>query len=348
MQTGNRLTGNHGEGNENRGPLAWDNNITSADLASFPRTELPPEDFTRQVKVAARLGGANLVGVCKLNRRWVYESTQRNVYSPDEPQTQRIVFRDVERPTETPEELVIPESVQYAVVMAVEMPRTVIQSSPGPAAGIGDALGYSRMGWASVAVAEYIRCMGYIAIPCKNDTALSVPLAIEAGLGEAGRMGALITPEFGPCVRLCKVFTNMPLVPDKPIRFGVEEFCNHCKKCARECPSKCITEGEQTWEPRNECNNGGVKKWYNDYKKCLGFWDENGMSCTNCVAVCPFTKGDMWAHHFTEWSIKNIHASHPVWLNLDDAFGYGERRHDLDVFKRDFAPYGMDPDKMER
>jgi len=348
MQSGNRLTGNHGEGHENRGPLAWDNHITSADLGSFPKPELPPEEFTKQVKIAARLGGANLVGVCKLDHKWVYESTQRNVYSPDTPETQKIVFRDVDCPQETKDELIIPSKVKYAVVMAVEMPRTLIQSSPGPAAGIGDALGYSRMGWAAIALAEYIRCMGYTAIPCKNDTALSVPLAIEAGIGEPGRMGVIITPEYGPCVRLCKVLTDMPLVPDKPIKFGVEQFCNYCKKCARECPSKCITEGEQTWEPRNECNNGGVKKWYNDYKKCLGFWDENGMSCTNCVAVCPFTKGDMWAHHFTEWSIDNIHASHPIWLTLDDAFGYGQRREDLDVFKRDFAPYGMDPDKMPR
>lgn len=43
-----------------------------------------------------------------------------------------------------------------------------------------------------------------------NDISLSIPLAIEAGLGELGRNGLLITKDFGPCVRLCKIFTTCP------------------------------------------------------------------------------------------------------------------------------------------
>ena len=70
-------------------------------------------------------------------------------------------------------------------------------------------------------LAEFIRILGYKAIPMGNDTSLSIPLAIDAGLGELGRHGLLITPEYGPCVRLCKVFTDLPLEPDKPIQFGV-------------------------------------------------------------------------------------------------------------------------------
>jgi len=36
---------------------------------------------------------------------------------------------------------------------------------------------------------------------------------VDAGLGELGRNGLLVTPEFGSRVRLCKVFTELPLQP---------------------------------------------------------------------------------------------------------------------------------------
>ena len=35
----------------------------------------------------------------------------------------------------------------------------------------------------------------------------------------------LITPEFGPRVRIAKIFTDFPLSPDQPILFGVRSFC---------------------------------------------------------------------------------------------------------------------------
>ena len=66
-----------------------------------------------------------------------------------------------------------------------------------------------------------------------NDTALSIPLAIDAGLGELGRNGLLITPEYGACVRLCKVFTDLPLEADRPVEFGLAEICQRCRRLRR-------------------------------------------------------------------------------------------------------------------
>ena len=91
-----------------------------------------------------------------------------------------------------------------------------------------------------MALAQAIRSLGYVAIPCMNSTAMSVPLAIDAGLGELGRLGYLVTPEWGPHVRIDKVLTNMPLKPDRPINFGVTEYCTECGICAVECPSGAI------------------------------------------------------------------------------------------------------------
>jgi hypothetical protein len=46
-------------------------------------------------------------------------------------------------------------------------------------------------------------------------------LFLGAGLGQLARLGTLITPEFGPRVRLCKVLTDLPLKPTDPIVISV-------------------------------------------------------------------------------------------------------------------------------
>ena len=340
--TMNHLTGHHGEGQENKGPLAW----SGSD--DFPQpTNTDAANLTKMVKIMARLAGADLVGICKFDRRWIYSETQHNPYSTDKPILKPIEFNGVKKPGEYDGKLMIPDDVQYAIVMGYSMNREIIQTSPAMLNGTATSLGYSRMGFADVTLANYIRAQGYHGIPCKNSTGLSVPMAQAAGLGQAGRNSILITPEYGPCIRLSKVLTNMPLIPDEPIDFGVDEFCRHCKKCARECPSKSITMGEKTWVGPSECNQPGVYKWHNDLKKCLKFWMDNNSSCCNCIAVCPFTKGDMWAHHVTEWTVKNVPAADGIWLTMDDAFKYGERREAADVF--DLLPksaYGLDPAKV--
>ena len=119
-----------------------------------------------------------------------------------------------------------------------------ISGAPTYAASASTGSAYSRMalhqpGW----LAQFIRGLGFQAIPCGNDTACSIPIAIDAGLGEIARNGLLITPKFGPRVRLAKVLTDLPLLPDRPIEFGVRDFCLICEKCARKCPSKSIMFG---------------------------------------------------------------------------------------------------------
>ena len=54
----------------------------------------------------------------------------------------------------------------------------------------------------------------------RHYTAILPPLAVDAGLGEVGRLGYLMTKEFGPRIRLSAVTTNLTLVPDKPVDNG--------------------------------------------------------------------------------------------------------------------------------
>ena len=73
-------------------------------------------------------------------------------------------------------------------------------------------------------------------------------MAISAGLGELGRTNRLINPIFGGNVRIDGFLTDLPLAPDKPIDFGLQEFCKRCKKCAEACPSGSVSQAdEQFW-----------------------------------------------------------------------------------------------------
>ncbi len=63
--------------------------------------------------------------------------------------------------------------------------------------------------------------------------------AFAAGLGEIGWSKMLITPEFGPAVRVGLVLTEMELDPD-PLYSG-PRLCNRCMACAKACPGGAIS-----------------------------------------------------------------------------------------------------------
>jgi len=237
-----------------------------------------PRKMSVQVKRAAKLFGASLVGICKLNRDWLY--------------------KDVE----------IPDRFENAIVMAIAMDADGIATSPAAPAAAATGAGYSKMAFILACMGEFIRNLGYEAIQCGNDTALSIPLAIDAGLGELGRNGLLITPQYGPRVRLCKIFTDLPLEPDKPIEFGVKEFCKKCKLCAKHCEVEAISmDDEPSFEVKCRSNNPGALKWYVDVERCYLYWRENGVDCSTCIKVCPYNvasarKVDVPSEEF--WKIK--------------------------------------------
>jgi reductive dehalogenase len=173
-------------------------------------------------------------------------------------------------------------------------------------------------------VATFIRALGYRAFANGNDVSLSIPYAVAAGLGELGRNGMLITREFGPRVRLVKVFTELELAPDHLISFGVWDFCKSCKRCADACPSKAVSDGEPTLEGKTISNNPGVLKWYIDPEKCIQFWRDNGSDCANCIAACPYNKLATWPHRLsTSVAALPVAPLHSFLSKLDKQVGFG-------------------------
>lgn len=264
------------------------------------------DELTQMVKKAARFFGADLVGIAPLNRDWLYSVDRRG------------------------EPYEVPESMEFVIVIAIEMDYDAITTSPTFTSSAATALGYSTMAFVEVELAAFIQRLGYNAITCGNNVSLSVPQAIDAGLGQYGRHGILITKEFGPRVRIAKVITDMPLIrdyPDEGFCKSVIRFCETCEKCAKTCPSQSIQYGkEQTWAGNTKSNNPGIKKWFVDVESCYGFWVENGSECSNCIRACPYNKIDGRFHQTILWLVQ-----HAPWLNklivkLDDIAGYGKQK----------------------
>jgi len=223
------------------------------------------------LKTAARALGADLIGITGSDERWVYT----HAYS-----------RETE--TEKPQEL--PGDLGNVVVIAQAMDRKLVQTVPSALSGTATGVGYSSDTVVLLAIAQYILNMGYAAVPTMNDTALAIPLAIKAGLGEYGRHGLLITREFGPRVRLGKIFTDMPLAHDRPRRFGVRETCEVCRACSDACPPKAIAMDAPSDRVYNISNIRGVRKWTTDAEKCFRFWSNQNTDCSICVRVCPYNR----------------------------------------------------------
>ena len=146
---------------------------------------------------------------------------------------------------------------------------------------------YARGTRASFALANWIRSQGYNAHAYPGpsaDALLLIPPAIASGLGELGKHGSLIHPQFGSGIRLAGVTTDMPLVATKPIQFGADEFCKTCQICTNACPPGAIAEQKQMVR--------GQERWYVDFDKCIPYFAE-AASCGICFAECPWTRPDV-------------------------------------------------------
>lgn len=266
-----------------------------------------PKKMAHRIKRAAILLGASKVGIAKLDRRWVYSHRFR-------------------RSTLQSEAFEIPEAFKYVIVILSEMDYDTVHTYPSALGGAASGLGYSKEAFVSTSVGQFINNLGYQAIASMNDTALGIPMAIDAGLGQLGRNGLLITPWFGPRVRISKVFTDMPLSVDTPIDFGLARFCEVCKKCVNTCPSHSISGDEPTTEGPNDSNNRAVVKWCINAEKCFEFWAKNGSECGNCIRVCPWNKDFAhWWHRMTFYVIKRFPLMNRFIVALDDWLGYGKK-----------------------
>ena len=258
-----------------------------------------PEENTVNTKNMIRYLGADLCGVCELDQSFVYSHVGRG----PEPYGSAVILKHT-----------------YAVVFALEMDQKMIAAAPQSPVIVETAKKYVEAAKISIIAAQQIRKMGYPArahIAGSNYQAMLPPLGWKAGLGELGRFGMLITEKFGARIRLGMLTTDLPLIPDKSITCGIQNFCEICKKCAENCPSQAIPHGGKTEE-------NGVMKWVLNRENCYQYWRKVGTDCAVCISVCPYSKADNGLHsfirHFSTWSKRA--QSLTLW---GDDFFYGRK-----------------------
>jgi len=235
-----------------------------------------PEEATANLRRAAVSMGAGLLGICEYDERWIYSA------------------RYSER-TQESKPVDIPEDLPYVIVIGQPMDIDLTATVPSALSGAATGMGYTHDTVVLLTLTQYILNLGYRAVSSMNDSALPIPLAVQAGLGEVGRHGLLITEEYGPRLRLGKIFTDMPLVIDQPKRFGVKEFCDVCQRCSSACPPKAIPTGAPSRTAHSISNLNGVKKWTTFAEKCFRFWVGQNSDCSICIRVCPYNRD------FSKW-----------------------------------------------
>lgn len=301
---------------QDRGYYKWQSLGVTKKYPGVGKWETSPKEASKIVRKACKFYGAGDVGFAPLDKRWVYSYTRYG---------KPIVFEDVTEGYTTEQKAVIPESHKWVIVLTIPMDIDNFQHTPS-ASESASGLGYSRMHFLGGMVAEFIRGLGYHAIPCGNDTALSVPMAIHAGLGHLGRHGRLITWNHGSMVRILKVFTDLSLDPSPMAPEGIIQFCENCKKCAKKCPSQVLSFGVRDYTGVCDANNPGSLKWYVDAEKCLDYWNIVEAGCGICFRVCAFNKKPGLHHKLVKWFIRNVPLLNPLWVLADDFIGYGKQK----------------------
>lgn len=185
-----------------------------------------------------------------------------------------------------------------AVSIAVRLPQAVcdeIDDRPTPAYAKAYAAANDLLDHIARQTAEALQRDGRRSLPIPASQVLDretwtasishKAVARMAGLGWQGKSLLLVTPQFGPRVRLSTILTDAPLVADGPVK----NRCGSCKVCHDACPAGAI-KGVRT---RDRYRN---REEAVDLARCAELLTERfaklpgiGSSiCGVCVKVCPF------------------------------------------------------------
>jgi len=233
-----------------------------------------PEVLTRHIKAVGLFLKADMVGTCQVPESAYYSHDKQG----------------------NPIEI----KYQNAIIVVMRKESFAIHASTG-SDWMGDPISfqaYQHLGMVAETIANYIRRLGWDAFPqygpsfLDRYSVLLPPLLLAAGIGEVSRAGIILNPYLGLAYKAAAVLTNMPLVADKPIDFGLQSFCQECKICVQSCPSKAISTGDKVMY-------NGYQTWKLDTRRCasFNFTNKNGTMCNRCVKSCPWTNPPTWPHN---------------------------------------------------
>ena len=271
-----------------------------------PTAEPTGEDVSQQIKDKARQLGYLEVGFTE--------------YDP------RYVFRSMKGFTKLP----------HAICLVYEQDFEATQTIPSVEAEIVHASAYRTETAAGLKLGDFIRSLGYRAhvLHPFDATGPIIPMFVEAGLGQLGACGYLLTPHAGNRNRLMMVTTDANLTYDEPVDYGIHAFCQVCQVCVNRCPGRALMSDKIWWR--------GTEKNKVYYKRCMPVIARY-VGCGVCMKVCPVQKYGMknvMEHYAATGQVlgKGTHDLEGYTLGDKGYFGPGE----LPVFERGFfdMPHG--------
>ena len=169
---------------------------------------------------------------------------------------------------------------EHAICLALEQDYWQTQTIPSMEAEFAHFGTYEEEGAYAIELAEYIRSLGYRAqIHSPNDnSAAYIPMFVEAGLGQLGANGQLLSPHFGSRSRLMIISTDAVVTYDEPVDYGLHKFCEICQVCVNRCPGRALVKEKVWWR--------GAEKHKLMYDRCRPVM-ATYEGCGVCMLVCP-------------------------------------------------------------
>jgi ferredoxin len=225
------------------------------------KRDLDPQKMALKLKAFGMHLGAFKVGIARLNQDWVYSHSNAPWGEP--------VDMDYEN----------------IICMAFAQDNFMSNNHDGFGENFEVGWMYSYASFISITMANFIRNLGWRArpLPAFNAPYIVGPVFVDAGIGEYGRCGYVVSKEVGNTWRPGAVATDLPLAIDKPVDFGLQDFCEKCGICAELCPSGAIPRGEDA-----KTVVRGIRRWQLDDNKCYRYWVTIGHACGICQSVCPW------------------------------------------------------------
>jgi len=225
----------------------------------------PAKDVTEEIREKARELGFGEVGFTKYDRKYTYKSKKAWV------------------------------KYEHAICLALEQDYWQTQTIPSMEAEFAHFGTYEVEGALALDLADFIRDLGYRAqIHSPNDnSAAYIPMFVEAGLGQLGANGQLLSPHFGNRSRLIIISTDAIVTYDEPVDYGIHKFCEMCQVCVNRCPGRALVKEKVFWR--------GVEKHKLMYDRCRPVM-ATYEGCGVCMLVCPVQRYGMAPvmEHFVE------------------------------------------------
>jgi len=273
-----------------------------ADGDVLPAKAPLPDDpgiMSRHIKRLGYFLRADIIGICRIPEYAVYRNDKEG----------------------NPVEL----NHRFAIVIVIDQEYDTMRGSTGYdwISGPQSYVAYSTSAFIASMMADYIRKLGYPASAqhVGNYQVAMAPLLLWAGIGEMSRMGAsVLNPFLGTRFKAAAVTTDLPLVPDKPVDFGLQAFCRVCNKCAIDCPAQAISMGDKVLY-------NGYETWRHDEERCtkFRFTHQHGSSCGRCIKVCPWNKPKGRIHDMVRWMARKMPWTDRFLVKMDTIFGYDKQ-----------------------